>query len=263
MNILLYLGVGACVGTLSGLFGIGGGIVIVPTLLFLFQKQGFPPEVKTYMALGTSLATIIITAAASTYRHFNLGNLQFKISKKLLLPIAGGIFIGGCLTTLIDAVTLEMIFTSYLYLISLKMLLYKNHVEDERETSQLLYTLAGGLIGFKSAILGVGGGTLSVPFLTWRGFKMKNAVAISASLGIPIAILGTGVYIYNGLGRPTPEYSLGYVYIPAFLGISTTSFFFTKLGAKISSVANQVLLKKIFAIFLMIMAIEKTVSYFN
>ncbi|MFG1499683.1 sulfite exporter TauE/SafE family protein [Halobacteriovorax sp. XZX-3] len=261
MIFLLYLLVGAFVGTLSGLFGIGGGVVIVPTLLFLFQKQGFSPDIRMYMALGTSLATIVITAASSTLRHYNMGNLLTDVTKRFILPIVVGISTGAYLVNIVEAQTLELIFICYLYLVSLKMIFYKSKVEEPKETSNMLFNFTGFIIGLKSAILGIGGGTISVPFLTWRGYQMKNAVAISASIGVPIALFSTSFYIYNGLSKPTPQYSLGYVYLPAFLGISIASFFFTKLGARISSVANQSILKKLFALLLIGIALKKTLTY--
>ena len=263
MIFLIYLIVGAFVGTLSGLFGIGGGVIIVPTLLMLFKEQGFSPDITMYMALGTSLATIVVTASSSTLRHYNMGNLLPEVSKKLVIATVFGIMTGGYLANKIEAQTLEIIFISYLYLVSLKMIFYKVTVEDPKKTSTLIFSITGYIIGLKSSILGIGGGTISVPFLTWRGYKMKNAVAISASLGIPISIVGASIYIFNGLGKVTPDHSLGYVYVPAFVGISMTSFFFTKLGAKISTVANQNLLKKFFAVMLIGIAIKKTIGFFG
>ncbi len=257
------MAVGAFVGTLSGLFGIGGGIVIVPTLLYIFQEQGFNPKVTMFMALGTSLATIAITAGASTLRHYNMGNLLDEVTKKLLPGLFLGIIGGGLLTKAVEASTLEIVFICYLYLISLKMIFYKSKVEEPKKTSPLLFSITGFLIGFKSSILGIGGGTISVPFMTWRGYQMKNAVAVSASLGVPISLIGSSFYIYNGLEKATPQYSLGYIYLPAFFGICIASFFFTKLGAKISTVANQALLKKFFALMLIGIAVKKSLVYFN
>lgn len=261
MTFLLYLAVGAFVGTLSGLFGIGGGIIIVPTLLFIFKEQGFSNEITMFMALGTSLATIVITASASTLRHYNMGNLLIDVTKKLFIPLIVGICAGAYLVNQVKAETLELLFICYLYLISLKMIFYKAKVDEPKETSSLTFSLTGFIIGLKSSILGIGGGTISVPFLTWRGYKMKNAVAVSASIGIPIALFSSFFYIYNGLGKATPEYSLGYIYLPAFFGISIASFLFTKLGAKISTVANQALLKKLFALMLIFIAIKKTINF--
>lgn len=263
MTFLLYLAVGAFVGTLSGLFGIGGGIIIVPTLLFIFKEQGFSNEITMFMALGTSLATIVITASASTLRHYNMGNLLIDVTKKLFIPLIVGICAGAYLVNQVKAETLELLFICYLYLISLKMIFYKAKVDEPKETSSLLFNLTGFIIGLKSSILGIGGGTISVPFLTWRGYKMKNAVAVSASIGIPIALFSSFFYIYNGLGKATPEYSLGYIYLPAFFGISIASFLFTKLGAKISTVANQAILKKLFALMLIFIAIKKSMSFFG
>ncbi|WP_412473682.1 sulfite exporter TauE/SafE family protein [Halobacteriovorax sp. YZS-1-1] len=263
MIFLLYLAVGAFVGTLSGLFGIGGGVIIVPTLLLIFKEQGFSSDITMFMALGTSLATIVVTASSSTLRHYNMGNLLSEVTKKLIPPLIIGICAGAYLVNQVEARTLEGLFITYLYLVSLKMLFYKVKVDEPKETSNFLYAITGFIIGLKSSILGIGGGTISVPFLTWRGYEMKNAVAISASIGIPIALISSVFYIYSGFNKVTPDHSLGYIYLPAFFGISIASFFFAKLGAKISSVANQVLMKKIFAIMLILIAIKKTTSFIS
>ncbi|MGK0367640.1 MAG: putative membrane protein YfcA, partial [Thermoproteota archaeon] len=118
--------------------------------------------------------------------------------------------------------------------------------------------------GIKSSILGIGGGTITVPFLSWSGLNMKKAVGISAAVGIPIAIFGAGTYMFKGLNNPLlPEYSLGYIYLPAFFGIITTSSIFSKMGTKLSQKIPQDKLYRYFALFILIMLLKTYYSLFN
>ncbi|WP_127716675.1 sulfite exporter TauE/SafE family protein [Halobacteriovorax sp. HLS] len=257
MTILIYLGLGIFSGVLSGIFGIGGGLVIVPTLLYCFKLLNFPLEHSMHMAIGTSLSIILVTVSNSMYGHHLNRNIEWSVVKKLVLSIVTGAFLGSFVSKELSAKTLEIIFSIYVVLVSLKMFADVKVDRDFKNTSSVLYGIVGFIIGFKSTILGIGGGTISIPFLTWRGHKMKKAVGISASVGIPIALAGTCSYIYNGLQVDNlPEYSLGYIYLPAFIGVILTSSFFARIGAKISNKLPQTQMKRGFAIFLMVVAVK-------
>ncbi|OIQ16141.1 MAG: hypothetical protein BM556_15900 [Bacteriovorax sp. MedPE-SWde] len=258
MTYLIYLLLGIFAGTLSGLFGIGGGLVIVPTLLFCFKyTSAIPNDLAVYMAIGTSLAIILVTVSNSTYRHYKKGGVDKAIVLKLIIPIMIGTAIGAQFSNTLSPRTLEIIFGVYVTLVSLKMLFDKKIEGEMKKTSLLLYSLVGFVIGFKSAILGIGGGTISIPFLSWRGVAMKKAVGVSASLGIPIALIGSTSYILSGMKvESLPEMSLGYVYLPGFFGVVLTSAYFTKIGAKLSHSLPQERMKKIFVIFLFIVAFK-------
>lgn len=255
MTFLIYLVLGIFAGTLSGIFGIGGGLIIVPTLLFCFKVLNFPHEYSMHMAIGTSLSIILVTIVNSVYGHHLNKNVDWSIMKKILLPIIVGALLGSFTSSYLAADTLEIIFSVYVVIISLKMFSDIKVERSLKKTSNFQYNLVGIIIGFKSAILGIGGGTISIPFLTWRGHSMKTAVGVSAALGLPIALFGTLSYVYNGYGSPKlPEYSLGYIYLPALLGVALTSVFFARIGVKISQKIQQGPMKKGFAIFLMFVA---------
>lgn len=257
MTYLIYLLLGVFAGTLSGLFGIGGGLVIVPTLLFCFKFLGFPEDLTIHMAIGTSLSIIVVTASNSVYRHHKKGGIDWPVVKKILYPLVVGTFIGGQVSSMLSADLLEILFSTYVVLVSIKMFLDVKIDQNEKRTSPLLYSIVGFVIGFKSAILGIGGGTISIPFLSWRGFSMKKAVGVSAALGLPISIVGSASYIFTGLKvSGLPEHSLGYIYIPALVGVILTSSFFAHIGAKLSHKLPQQKMKKGFAIFLSIVAIK-------
>lgn len=255
MSYLIYLVLGVFTGLLSGIFGIGGGLIIVPTLLACFKFLGFPQEYVMHISVGTSLAIILVTVSNSTYGHHLNKNVDWSISKLMMLPIVIGAVVGSMVSKNLETKTLEIIFSAYVILVCIKMFTEVKMEREVRSKNNFLYRMVGFIIGFKSIILGIGGGTISIPFLTWRGHSMKNAVGISASLGIIIAISGAATYIYNGLGiTELPEYSLGFVYLPAFLGVILTSFYFARVGAIISHRLPQKHLKFIFAIFLLIVA---------
>jgi uncharacterized membrane protein YfcA len=261
MTIFIYLGLGVFAGTLSGLFGIGGGLVIVPTLLYCFKLLKFPEAYTMHMAIGTSLSIILVTVSNSMYGHHLNKNIDWEIVKKIFISIIVGAVSGSFVSKYLSTSILETVFSIYVVLVSLKMFADLKVERPLKKTSSLLYSFVGLIIGFKSTILGIGGGTISIPFLTWRGHKMTTAVGVSASLGIPIALAGSLTYMFNGLGiSELPEYSFGFVYLPAVAGVVLTSSFFARIGARLSSKLPQQKMKKGFAIFLMIVAIKMIVQ---
>lgn len=257
LTFSIYIALGVFAGMLSGLFGIGGGLVIVPTLLICFKILHFPEAHTMHMAIGTSLAIILVTVTNSMYGHHLNRNVDWEISRKIFVAIVIGAITGSFVSKDLAASTLEIIFSVYVVLVSIKMFMDVKVERELKSTSDHMYRFVGLIIGFKSTILGIGGGTISIPFLTWRGHPMKKAVGVSASLGIPIALAGAGSYIYTGYKLDgLPEYSLGYVYLPAVAGVVLTSTYFARLGAKISHKLPQQKMKKGFATFLLIVAIK-------
>lgn len=254
---LLYPILGIFSGTLSGLFGIGGGLVIVPVLLLSFKLLGFDPDQSVYMSIGTSLSIISVTVSSATYNHHKRIGIDFVVFKKLVFPIIIGALTGAFFATALPAKALKILFAIFVTLVSLKMLFFKAVLGGEKTTSSSLYRFVGFIIGAKSSLLGIGGGTISIPFLMWRGMRIQKAIAISAALGIPISLSGGITYFIRGLSIETlPKYSLGYIYLPALIGVSLTSLFSTKLGVYLSHRLPQEKLRKIFACFLIIVAIR-------
>jgi uncharacterized membrane protein YfcA len=253
----VYLIIGFAAGLISGLFGIGGGLVIVPSLIISFKILALPEELWMHMAIGTSLATILFTVSQSAYAHSKQTPLSWDVLRKIAIPTAVGTIIGGLFANTIGPLTLKIIFGVYVSIVSLKMW-FDLRVETQiKSTPNYMYYIVGLIIGFKSAILGIGGGTISIPFLNWRGFEMKKAVGISACLGVPIAFFGAATYAYNGLSQvQLPSYTLGYIYLPALVGIVSTSSLSVKYGVKLSHRLNQKVLRRSFAILLMIIAIR-------
>lgn len=247
---------GAFSGLLAGLFGIGGGLIIVPILVSLFSiQQIMIPEQQMIFAIATSLATIIFTGASSVFAHHRQGNVLWGKVARLTPGIILGAALGAIIADKISADNLRFIFITYLTFVAFKMALQFKPRESAVRNIKLVDYAAGGGIGFLSSILGIGGGTLTVPFLITCQIPIKNAVAISSACGLPIAFAATISYIFLGLQQPQlPAWSLGYIYLPAFSGIVICSVLTAPLGAKLASQLPAIKLKRYFSIMLFIMA---------
>ena len=251
IDLGFYLLTGAVAGLLAGLLGIGGGLIIVPALVWLFLANGFDSSVVVHLAVGTSLATIIVTAISSIRAHHKRGAVRWLLVAQLSPGIILGAWLGAAIADLLPTWWLQRVFASFVILVGLQMALGAK-TEAHRELPGLTaMSLAGGVIGMVSAIVGIGGGTMTVPFLNWCSVNMREAVATSAACGLPIAVAGTIGFIVAGWGVPLlPSGSIGYVYWPAFLGIVIASYLFAPLGAKLAHSLPLPALKKVFAVLL-------------
>lgn len=257
MSFLLYLIVGALAGILAGLFGIGGGMVIVPVLIFSFAAQGVPAEVLTHMAVATSLATIVFTSYSSVREHHRNGAIDWPLVNSMAVGIIAGTAIGVALITGVPGDVLQNIIGVFALLLSVKMFSGWEPPGDGRRPGRKGLMGAGVVIGFGSSWFGIGGGTFTVPYLTWMRFNMRQAVATSAACGIPIAATGAVSNVLAGWGQPgLPEWSTGFVYWPAVLGIALTSVPCAKVGARLAHKLNADLLKKLFAVLLCVVGIR-------
>lgn len=248
---ILYLVLGAFAGVLAGLLGIGGGLVIVPMLNFAFEAQNFPDVHIQHVALGTSLATIIFTSISSMRAHHKRGAINYAAFWKLTPGIITGTYLGAWFAASLSTGVLKAFFGFFLYYVATQMLLgIKPKSSRDLPGAGGMFGVGNG-IGIFSALVGIGGGTLSVPFLSWCNQTMHTAIATAAAVGLPIALSGTAGFVFNGLsveGIPGPH--IGYVYIPAFLGIIATSMLTAPLGAKLAHSLPVDKLKRIFAILL-------------
>jgi uncharacterized membrane protein YfcA len=249
--LAIYLLVGVVAGVLAGLFGIGGGLIIVPALNLTFRLQGVGDENLMHLALGTSLATIFGTALSSVLAHHRRGAIQWKVARRLMPGIVIGTLIGAMAAHQIPSPFLQRGFGLFEIAIALQMLLAKGTKPHRNLPGNLVMTTAGGSIGFMSALAGIGGGTLTVPFLVWHSLAMRHAVAISSACGLPIAIAGTLGYLWAGWHQPDlPEFSTGYVYWPAVLGISVTTLAFAPLGARLAHQLAEQRARRLFALLM-------------
>lgn len=257
ISIITYLCCGAVVGVLAGLLGVGGGTVIVPMLVAVFPMQGVPAEYVQQMALGTSLASIMFTSVASARAHHARGAVQWNIFKEITPGILLGTFFGGLLATHLPTMFLKIFFICFLFAIAAQMISNYRPPATRNMPGALGTAAAGGVIGMVSSFVGIGGGSLSVPFMTFCNVPIHTAVGTSAAIGFPIAVAGTLGYVVGGWGRPgLPEFSLGFVHLWALFGIAAASFFTAPIGVRLSHALPTKKLKRCFAIFLIIIALK-------
>ncbi|WXL25424.1 sulfite exporter TauE/SafE family protein [Ectopseudomonas mendocina] len=251
MELLMYLLLGAAAGTLAGLFGVGGGIIIVPVLVLSFTAQGVPTEVLTHLAVGTSLATIIFTSINSVLEHHRKGAVLWPVFVWMTIGILLGAGVGAATAAAIKGPMLQKIIGVFAIIIAIQMALELKPKATRDVPGKPGLIAAGGVIGWASAIFGIGGGSLTVPFLSWRSVPMQKAVATSAACGLPIAIASALSFVWLGWGRAElPEWSLGFVYLPALVGIAIPSMFFARFGARLAHKLSPRLLKRLFALLL-------------
>ncbi len=260
--IALYLGLGAFAGTLAGLFGIGGGLVIVPVLIFSFGLQDVSSEIAAHLAVGTSLATIVFTSISSIRSHHLHEAVRRDIVRSMVVGIVIGAVLGAITASMLSGASLELIIGIFVILVALKMLFDVSPKPGRDVPGKLGLGVAGTIIGWASAIFGIGGGTLTVPFLSWCNLRMQNAVGTSAACGFPIAFAGALANMGTGWNHPElPAMSMGFVFLPAFAGIVLMSVPFARVGANLAHRLNARLLKKIFALFLILVGLRFVLSF--
>ena len=234
--------------------------MIVPSLMWLFSAQKFPNEYIMIMAIATSLATIILTSTSSVISHYKLGNIILDRVFRLTPGILFGAGIGAVVADFIPTEVLRWFFISYLLYVGFRMAIQAGSVSKGRGGNKWLDYIAGNGIGFLSAILGIGGGTLTVPYLLSRHIPMKNAVAVSSACGLPIAISGAVVYAWLGWDKAQiPDWSLGYIYLPALCGILSCSIVTAPIGAKLAYKLPAKKLKQYFSVVILLIAFKMIV----
>ncbi|MBS9778499.1 MAG: sulfite exporter TauE/SafE family protein [Gammaproteobacteria bacterium] len=260
---MAFLLLGAISGLLAGLFGIGGGMVIVPALVYLLPKVGVPDDLMMSMALGTSFSTIVVNTFSAAQHHHKLGNIDFSVTKFFIPPLMMMGFLTTSIVTGLPKHIITKAFAILMLYLSLKMFLSikKSHKPPKALTTSSMI-IAGGTIGFLASIGGIAGGGFTVPFLENRGLPLKKAIGTSALCGCLLGLTGMFSFIFHGYNVTNlPDYSLGYVYLPALLGIVSVSFFTSKLGAKLAGVLSVNILKRAFALLLVGIAINMFFKY--
>ena len=253
--VVAFLVLGAIVGFLAGLLGLGGGMTMVPLLTLVFTRQGFAQEHIVHMAVATATATILFTSIASMREHQRHGAILWPVVAALAPGIivgslAGPQFVGGMSTAVLSA-----FFGVFVAAAATNILLDRK----PRPTRELpgkagLFAVGGG-IGLVSSMVGAGGAFLSVPFMTACNIRIHNCVATSAALGLPIAVAGTIGFVVAGLGTPgLPPHTIGYVYVPALLAIIAASVISAPMGARAAHRWPVRKLKRAFAILLYVLA---------
>lgn len=251
MESLLYLLAGALAGLLSGLFGVGGGLIIVPILVALFSLQHFTDAHIMHLALGSSLATIVVTSLASARAHHRCDNVDWAVVGRITPGIVLGTLLGSQLATCLDSDGLKAIFAIFVLAVATQMLLNLRPNPHRQLPGSLATSFVGGIIGVVSSLVGIGGGTLSVPFLLYCNTAIHRAIGTSAAIGLPIALAGATGYVLAGWGQTNlPQYSLGFLYLPAVAGIAIASSLTAPFGVMLAQRFSAKGLKRLFAILL-------------
>lgn len=255
--ILSYLGVGLAAGLSAGIFGVGGGIIIVPALVWLLPQSDIPAEIVMHTAVATSLLVMIPTALSSSVKHFQQGNVQTALLGRLGSGILLGSIMGVLLANALSRNLLQSIFGVFELLVAYQLLMSRNSVIPLESAPKLReLPLIGVLIGGLSSLLGIGGGTMTVPYLNWRGINMRIAIGSSAACGLIIAVVGAATFAFMNHDQENNLSLIGYIYLPAAFVIALTSVISARFGAALSMRLPVPLLKRLFALLLIVVALR-------
>lgn len=256
-TLLFYLTLGLFAGVMAGLLGVGGGLIIVPTLAWIFHHQQVDDAIVMHLAIGTSLATIVVTSISSVRAHHRRGAVLWPIFWRLTPGIIVGAWLGAAIADALPSAVLSKVFAVFVLTVAAQMGFGAKPAPHRELPGTAGMLTAGGVIGAVSAIVGIGGGSLTVPFLTWCNIAIRQAVATSSACGLPIALAGALGFVVTGLNAAgRPDWSLGYVYGPALVGITLTSMLSAPLGAKLAHTLPTEMLKKVFAAFLTLVGVK-------
>ncbi len=249
--------IGAFVGIVSGVLGIGVGGVLVPLLTTIFVYLKVPSEHIVHLALGTSMACIIITSLSSLQAHHKRGGVLWSLVRLMAPSMVLGTFLATFLASHISSKPLAIFFSIFMAYISMQMYLNISPNSSHQTAGKLELGLVAAFIGAISALVSIGGGSLTVPYLSWRNIDIRKAIGTSAALGLPIALSGSIGYLVNGLSTQIPlPNTLGFVYLPAVACIAVPSYFTAPIGARLAHQMPIEVIKKIFSILLMLLSIK-------
>ncbi len=249
--------IGAFVGILAGLLGIGGGLVIVPALVVLLPKFAVDQSVVMPIALASSLASIVVTSSSAAFSHHKLGNIPWRFTKKLMVWVAVGAVVGANLADLLPAKALKSLFAAFVIALASYMIFsIRKPVQRSMPANKVVQAVAG-ISGVIASLMGISGGAILIPYLTYCGLNLLHAIGISTACGMIVSLFGTMAFMIAGLGNPDlPSWSLGYVFWPAVLGIASTSTIAARFGVKLANRLPVKTIKKVFAAFLILVAIN-------
>jgi uncharacterized membrane protein YfcA len=263
MNFMFYILTGIFAGFLAGLLGIGGGVIIIPSLIHIFPHTNIPPELIMHMAASTSLTTVIFSSAVAVISQNRHQNIDWQLFRKIAAGIVAGTIVGVIIAGLLPDHFLTIIFAFFLFFTSIRLLTsQKNTPNPNSQAGKMTQWLTGGIIGFMSGILGVGGGIISVPLFLRLGLNPHRAAGTSSACVLLLATVAAITFTLTGSHHTAqlPAGSTGYIYWPAVICIATASMFFVPLGTKLARKLSGNALKRVFAIFLLLVAIEMLVK---
>jgi uncharacterized membrane protein YfcA len=252
----IYLLIGALAGFCAGLFGIGGGIILVPVLVMVLPHVGIPKDVVFQVSVATSLASVILTSSIAAYTQWKRENVEWSVVKKTVLPLIIASITAPILSHFINGDALKIIFCILLFFIAVRMFYTSSHQHVEKPFPNIvLFSVVSYILAFCSSLVGLGGGVLFVPYLHYCGLPMLRSIGTGSANTLIIASVSTLSYAMIGiLGHVSLPHSLGYIYLPGFLGIILTSIFFARLGVRCAHSLPVANLKKGFALLLVLIS---------
>ena len=257
LSLLLFLALGAVAGVLAGLLGVGGGLVLVAALAWLLPSVGVPREAAMHAALASSLASIVLTAAASARAHHRRGSVLWPTVRWMVPGLLVGGWLGSGVAVRVDGDVLRWIVAAYCLIAAAQLILSRTPGADSGIATAPrgpLLTVAGGSIGAISAVVGIGGGSMTVPLLVWRGVLPVRAVGTSSACGVAIGAASAVGYALHAPHGALPQFSFGYVYLPAAIGVAAASVFAAPYGTRLAHRLDGLSLKRVFAGFLVVVA---------
>ena len=267
INLLAVLAISAAVaGFMAGLLGVGGGIIMVPALYYAFTVLDFELATRMHLSVGTSLAIIIPTSIISTKTHMEYDAVDFKMVKSFGIFILLGVIAGTFLAVNLKTPTLVLFFSIFAFMVGLFFIFLREKlVENPKTISNLIKNFSGVIIGFISIPLGIGGGSLMVPFMRTFGYDIRKSIGTAAAVGFLISLSGTITMIAGGkiIDNINTPFSVGYINLLGFAVFVPVTMIMARLGAKAVYKIDKKLLSKIFGTFLLIVSIRSFVEYLN
>tara|TARA_B100000965_G_scaffold21841_1_gene16428 strand:- start:12 stop:848 length:837 start_codon:yes stop_codon:yes gene_type:complete len=267
INLLAVLGVAAAVaGFMAGLLGVGGGIIMVPALYYAFTVLDFDIATRMHLSVGTSLAIIIPTSIISTKTHMEYNAVDFKMVKSFGIFILIGVLLGSFLAVNLKTSALVLFFSIFSFIVGLFFIFLREKlVENPKKISEIVKNISGIIIGFISVPLGIGGGSLMVPFMRTFGYDIRKSIGTAAAIGFLISIGGTTTMILGGkiINNVSTPFSIGYINLLGFIVFVPVTMIMARLGAKAVYKINKRLLSKIFGSFLVIVSIRSFIEYLS
>ena len=265
LNLLIVLaGAAAVAGFMAGLLGVGGGIIMVPALYYAFTVLDFDIVTRMHLSVGTSLAIIIPTSIISTRTHMEYNAVDFKMVKSFGIFILLGVIAGTFLAVNLKTPALVLFFSIFAFIVGLFFIFVREKLmENPKKISNFVKNISGVIIGFISVPLGIGGGSLMVPFMRTFGYDIRKSIGTAAAVGFLIALSGTITMIIGGniIDNVNTPFSLGYINILGFIVFVPVTMIMARIGAKAVYKINKGLLSKIFGTFLIIVSIRSFVEY--
>lgn len=256
---------GTATGFVAGLLGIGGGGIMVPFIAAILSARGIAGGLSVKLAIATAMAVIIFTSISNVYAHQRQGSIRWDI----VTSLAPGLVVGSLLASLgafaiLKGSVLALLFAIFLLVAATRMFRSRKPAPGRHLPGPMGLFGAGGLIGFLSGLVGIGGGSVSVPFMTWCNVSIRNAVGTSAALGFPIAITNVAGYIWAGRGvTGLPAHSVGYIWLPGLLAMAVCTMLMAPVGARVAHAVPVSVLRRIFAVMLYALSLYMFYKAFN